>query len=80
MAGKLLQGREGLNLGNNVWSESFFALLKREVIHGANFRTREEARVKVFSGFMIFIIRSKNSNNLAISVFMNSSKAWGQRL
>lgn len=35
-------------LGDNAWSESFFALLKKEVVHGANFSTREEARQRIF--------------------------------
>lgn len=34
--------------GDNSWSESFFALLKKEVVHGTNFKTREEARQSIF--------------------------------
>lgn len=34
--------------GDNAWSESFFALLKKEVVHGANFQTREQARQRIF--------------------------------
>ena len=36
------------NPGDNAWSESFFALLKKEMVHGANFQTREEARQRIF--------------------------------
>lgn len=34
--------------GDNAWSESFFSLLKKEIVHGANFQTREEARQRIF--------------------------------
>jgi putative transposase len=35
--------------GDNAWSESFFATLKKECIHGNHFATREELRETVFS-------------------------------
>ncbi len=35
--------------GDNSWSESFFANLKKETVHWTHFRTRDEARQKVFA-------------------------------
>lgn len=35
--------------GDNAWSESFFANLKKEAVHWAHFRTREEARDAMFA-------------------------------
>jgi putative transposase len=34
---------------DNTWSESFFANMKKEIIHWNHFRTREEARQTVFT-------------------------------
>ena len=35
--------------GDNAWSESFFANLKKETVHWILFRTREEARQRIFA-------------------------------
>lgn len=35
--------------GDNSWSESFFANLKKETVHWTHFRTRDEARQKIFA-------------------------------
>jgi putative transposase len=35
--------------GDNAWSESFFANLKKEAVHWAHFATREEARGAMFA-------------------------------
>jgi len=35
--------------GDNRWSESFFANLKKEAVHWVHFRTRAEARQKLFA-------------------------------
>ena len=35
--------------GDNAWSESFFANLKKEIVHWNHFPTREAARQKMFS-------------------------------
>lgn len=34
--------------GDNAWSESFFATLKKELVRRTHFRTKEEARYAVF--------------------------------
>jgi putative transposase len=35
--------------GDNAWSESFFASLKKEAVHWAHFKTREQARQAMFA-------------------------------
>jgi putative transposase len=35
--------------GDNAWSESFFANLKKEAVHWRTFRTRQEARDAIFA-------------------------------
>ncbi|MEG3067371.1 MAG: IS3 family transposase [Syntrophaceticus schinkii] len=35
--------------GDNAWSESFFANLKKEAVHWRHFKTREEARQAIFA-------------------------------
>jgi len=35
--------------GDNAWSESFFANLKKEAVHWRHFKTREEARQGIFA-------------------------------
>jgi len=35
--------------GDNAWSESFFAILKKEAVHWRHFQTREEARQAIFA-------------------------------
>ena len=50
--------------GDNAWSESFFALLKKELVHGANFKTREEARDKVFGYIYDFYNPTRKQKSL----------------
>ncbi len=50
--------------GDNAWSESFFALLKKEIVHAANFRTREEARDKIFSYIYDFYNPTRKQKSL----------------
>ena len=40
--------------GDNAWSESFFATMKKECIHWAHFRTRTELRATVFEYIYCF--------------------------
>ncbi|MDR1579447.1 MAG: DDE-type integrase/transposase/recombinase [Synergistaceae bacterium] len=35
--------------GDNAWSESFFANLKKEAVHWAHIKTREQARQAMFA-------------------------------
>jgi putative transposase len=40
--------------GDNSWSESFFATMKKEMVHWAHFRTKAEARAAVFDYIYCF--------------------------
>jgi len=40
---------ELVNPGDNAWSESFFANLKKETVHWVKFETRADARMAMFS-------------------------------
>lgn len=35
--------------GDNAWSESFFSIIKKELVHPVRFKTRDEARMAVFA-------------------------------
>jgi len=35
--------------GDNAWSDSFFANLKKEAVHWRHFKTREEAQQAIFA-------------------------------
>ncbi len=47
------------NCLDNAPMESFFASLKKEHVHRARFRTREEAKAAVFDYVEIFYIRRR---------------------
>jgi transposase InsO family protein len=47
------------NVYDNAPMESFFATLKRELIHFRNFRTRDEARTDIFSFIEVFYNRQR---------------------
>lgn len=40
--------------GDDVWSESFFATIKKELIHWAHYRTKESVRAAVFEYIYCF--------------------------
>jgi transposase InsO family protein len=40
--------------GDNAWSESFFATMKKELIHWEHFETKDEVRVAVFEYIYCF--------------------------
>ena len=40
--------------GDNAWSESFFAGMKKEAVHWRHFETREQARIKMFKYIEVF--------------------------
>lgn len=50
--------------GDNAWSESFFSILKKEVVHCQRFKTREMARVAIFSYIETFFNRLRIQKNL----------------
>jgi len=45
--------------GDNSWSESFFAILKKEIVHWHFHPTREQARQAVFEYIEVFYNRRR---------------------
>ena len=50
--------------GDNPWSESFFSILKKEIIHKRPCATREEARQRVFEYIETFYNTTRAQKNL----------------
>lgn len=50
--------------GDNSWSESFFSILKKEIIHWRFYATRDEARQKVFEYIEVFYNRQRAQKRL----------------
>lgn len=50
--------------GDNAWSESFFSILKKEIIHWHPYPTRELARQKVFEYVELFYNRKRKQKGL----------------
>ncbi len=46
--------------------ESFFASLKKELVHGADYRTRAEARASVFEYIEAFYNRQRRHSTLGM--------------
>lgn len=49
---------------DNAVAESFFATLKRELVHGRDYRTRAEARGEVFEYIEVFYNRNRRHSSL----------------
>lgn len=52
------------NCHNNAYMESFFSTLKRELVHGERYRTREEARLSIFEYVEVFYNRMRRHSAL----------------
>ena len=50
--------------GDNAWSESFFSILKKEIIHWKFYPTREQARQKIFEYIEVFYNRQRAQQRL----------------
>ena len=50
--------------GDNAWSESFFSILKKEIIHWHFYPTREAARQQVFEYIEIYYNRQRKQKRL----------------
>jgi len=50
--------------GDNAWSESFFSILKKEVVHTHRFATRAQARQAIFAYIETFYNRLRIQKNL----------------
>jgi putative transposase len=52
------------NCYDNAYMESFFNTLKRELVHGDRYRTREEARSSIFEYAEVFHNRTRRHSAL----------------
>ena len=52
------------NCYDNAYMESFFSTLKRELVHGERYRTREEARLSIFEYVEVFYNRLRRHSSL----------------
>ncbi len=59
----LSMSRKG-NCYDNAYMESFFSTLKRELVHGERYRTREEARLSIFEYVEVFYNRTRKHSAL----------------
>ena len=50
--------------GDNAWSESFFSIIKKEIIHWRFYPTRESARQRVFEYIEIYYNRQRKQKRL----------------
>lgn len=57
--------------GDNAWSESFFANLKKEAVHWVHFKTRKEGSQAMFAYIEVFITRNGYRNAWAILAQLN---------
>ena len=63
--------------GDNAWSESFFSILKKEIVHWRFYPTREAARQAIFEYIEVFYNRrrvQKRLGYLSPIQFLNSRK------
>jgi transposase InsO family protein len=64
------------NCWDNAPMESFFASLKKELIHGADFATRAEARAAIFEYIEVFYNRSRRHSTLGFVSPMQFIQHW----
>jgi len=64
--------------GDNAWSESFFANLKKEAVHWRHFRTREEARQKIFAHIEGFYNTKRAQERLGYLSPMQWLEQWNE--
>lgn len=64
--------------GDNSWSESFFAILKKEIIHWHFYPTREQARQAIFEYIEVFYNRQRAQKRLGYLSPIQYLKQWQQ--
>lgn len=64
--------------GDNAWSESFFANLKKETVHWVHFRTRVEARQRIFAHIEGFYNTRRVQRRLGYLSPIQWLKQWDQ--
>ena len=62
--------------GDNAWSESFFANLKKEQVHWRQYKTVEEARDSIFEYIEVFYNRRRVQKRLGYLSPMQWLKHW----
>ena len=65
---------------DNSWSESFFAILKKEIVHWHFYPTREEARQAIFEYIEVFYNRQRAQKRLGYLSPIQYLEQWQQRL
>lgn len=65
--------------GDNAWSESFFSVLKKEIIHWHFYPTREEARQKIFEYIEVFYNRERAQKRLGYLSPIQYLEQWQMR-
>jgi len=65
--------------GDNAWSESFFANMKKETVHWRHFQTIEEARQVIFEYIEVFYNRQRVQKRLGYLSPIQWLKQWEQR-
>jgi putative transposase len=69
--------------GDNAWSESFFSILKKEIIHWRFYPTRDSAREAVFNYIEVFynrVRKQKRLGYLSPIQFLESRKISGEKI
>jgi putative transposase len=56
--------RSGNCYYDNAFMESFFGMLKKELVHGERYRTRQEARLIIFEYVMMFYNQKRRHSAL----------------
>lgn len=64
--------------GDNSWSESFFAILKKEIVHWNFYPTREKARQTIFEYIEVFYNRQRAQKRLGYLSPIQFLKQWQQ--
>jgi putative transposase len=64
--------------GDNSWSESFFSILKKEIIHWHFYPTRDQARQAVFEYIEVFYNRQRAQKRLGYLSPVQYLKQWQQ--
>jgi len=65
--------------GDNAWSESFFSILKKEIVHWRFYPTREAARQAIFEYIEVFYNRRRVQKRLGYLSPIQFLNAWNKR-
>ena len=65
--------------GDNAWSESFFSILKKEIIPWHLYPTRDEARQRIFEYIEVFYNRQRAQRRLGYLSPVQYLKQWQQK-